>query len=103
MSPIIYNTLRSLVLAIIVFFSLQSLGFSAGQSVVGGLFPLFLGLLNISVGSAFTLSAAVFFVAIVAHLFPSHYATATAMLTNTHAELRPVATQNEPVQDSVTN
>lgn len=90
MNRFLFLAIRSLVLAAIVFFSLRSLGLSEGQSLIAALFPLVLGLLNIWTGIAMTLSAWVFFIAIIAHLFPNQseavFKTVSSLISEAQAD-----------------
>ena len=66
---------RSLILGLIMFFSVRGLGFSPGQASLAAMIPFLLGAVDVMAGSAFSLTGMVFIVSVLAHVFPVQYAT----------------------------
>lgn len=76
MKPLIFKFLRILPVALIMFFSIKMMGFSDQQGMIAALIPVVLGMLDLMVGLAFGVTAIIFILAILIHVFPDQVAMA---------------------------
>jgi hypothetical protein len=114
-----FRLLKSLFLGILVLFSLRTLGFTPSQSLAASLIPCCLGFVDVMTGTAFSLAALVFILAITASIFPAQYTFIKDLVasgvsqetlpnagnpaTNAHANSGSNASANNPPQVPVSN
>lgn len=66
----LFHIIKAIILAVMMFLSLQFLGFTVAGSVIFSLVPLLLGLLNVFTGFAYGLTGLIFIVACATALIP---------------------------------
>lgn len=66
----LFNVIKAIILAVMMFFSLQYLGFPMAGSAIFSLVPLLLGLLNVFTGFAYGLTGLIFIAACATALVP---------------------------------
>lgn len=67
----LFHVVKAIVLAVMMFLSLQFLGFPVAGSAIFSLIPLLLGLLNVFTGFAYGLTGLIFIVASTTALIPN--------------------------------
>jgi hypothetical protein len=73
MEDMMFRVVKSIVLFVVMYFSLKFLGISSGSALVVSTIPLVLGILNVMTGAAYGIAAMVFIVAALSALLPSNY------------------------------
>jgi len=68
-----FKVVRTLVLALIMFFALKLLGFSSALAGLGALIPLLFGCIDLMAATVFSLTGCVFIFAVAVTLFPTQY------------------------------
>lgn len=66
----LFHVIKAIILAVMMFLSLQFLGFSVAGSAIFSLVPLLLGLLNVFTGFAYGLTGLIFIAACATALIP---------------------------------
>lgn len=96
----VHRAVRSFFLGLIMFFSVKALGFSGGQASLAAAIPFILGIIDVMATTAFSMSGAVFIVAILAHVFPAEFqllkSLATTVVDQAGAEIVASGTNSSP-------
>jgi hypothetical protein len=74
-------------MAIIMFFSVKSLGFTASAATIAALIPLLLGVVDVMAPTAYGITAIIFILAVVVHVFPEQYESMKKMAGEALAEV----------------
>ncbi len=107
MDPFLFRILRSFVMATIMFFSVKSLGLPASAATIAALIPLLLGIVDVMAPTAYGITAIIFILAVVVHVFPEQYESLKKMagegLAEAHASLtaQPALPSPAPTNTSV--
>ena len=78
-------------MALIMFFSVKSLGLPLGAATVAGLIPLLLGIVDVMAPTAFGITALIFILAVSVHIFPEQHDSLKKMVTEGLAEVHATA------------
>ena len=106
MDPFLFRILRSFMMAFIMFFSVKSLGLGPGAATISALIPLLLGIVDVMAPSAYSITAMIFILAVVVHVFPDQYKSMKKLMTDSLSEVQmttaehapqPIATATNPV------
>jgi hypothetical protein len=93
MDPFLFRIIRSFIMAIIMFFSVKSFGLSAGAATIASFVPLLLGIVDVMAPTAYGITAIIFILAVIVHVFPEQYESLKKMtgegLTEVHASPKP--------------
>ncbi|MFZ0616823.1 MAG: hypothetical protein WAN16_10320 [Chthoniobacterales bacterium] len=93
MDPFLFRIIRSFIMGIIMFFSVKSLGFTASAATIAALIPLLLGVVDVMSPTAYGITAIIFILAVIVHVFPDQYEEMKKMagdgLSEVHARPTP--------------
>jgi len=89
-------------MAIIMFFSVKSLGFPASAATIAALIPLLLGVVNVMAPTALGISAIVFILAVIVHVFPEQYESLKKTVTDSLSEAHATGSSNPVLPASPT-
>ena len=73
MDPFLFRIIRSIVMALIMFFSCIGLGLNGGASILAASIPLLLGIIDVAAPTMFSLTAVIMVLAVVVHIFPEPF------------------------------
>lgn len=85
----LFTFMKAIVLAGMMFLSLQFLGFSVAGSAIFSLVPLLLGLLNVFTGFAYGLTGLIFIAACATALIPDWHTKAAEIWQTARSEVAP--------------
>jgi len=94
MDPFLFRIIRSIVMAIIMFFSVKSFGLSTGAATIASFVPLLLGIVDVMAPTAFGISAIVFILAIIINVFPEQYESLKKMAGKGLADVHATGSSN---------
>jgi hypothetical protein len=90
-------------MAIIMFFSVKSLGFPASAATIAALIPLLLGVVDVMAPTAYGITAIIFILAVVVHVFPEQYESLKKMAGEGLAEVHATGSSNPVLPASPTS
>jgi len=73
MDPFLFRIIRSIVMAIIMLFSVKAFGFPASAATIAALIPLLLGVVDVMAPTAWGITALIFILAATVHVLPEQY------------------------------
>jgi len=102
MDPFLFRILRSFVMAIIMFFSVKSLGLPASAATIAASIPLLLGIVDVMAPIAYGITAIIFILAVVVHVFPQQYESLKKMAGEGLAQVHATGSSNPVLPASPT-
>jgi hypothetical protein len=94
MDPFLFRIIRSIVMAIIMFFSMKSFGLSTGAATIASFVPLLLGIVDVMAPTAFGITALVFILTVIIHIFPVQFSSMKQMVAESFSEVHASGVSN---------